>query len=284
MPKIDLISDEWTNMIFVGRNKAYGAYVLRQETGKRNVIGIVVVIVLVLLCLLGLNIKKVADAQALKRASMTEVVELSKLTMPKQMARVRQKKIDNKLEELDQSAFENTNSNAEAVEPVASRIVPFAMTESIVAVDHPVEIPPDGFVVGEDGGTGVNTVEAQIDQSKVSTALPQDQYSNLKPTPFRIVEQMPEFPGGATAFIQWLTHQLRYPPAAMSKKIEGTVVVSFIVNTNGSIADLKLEKSINPLLDQEAIRVIRMMPKWKPGLQNNKPCRTMVAVPIVFHL
>lgn len=284
MPKIDLISDEWTNMIFVGRNKAYGAYVLRQETGKRNVIGIVVVIVLVLLCLLGLNIKKVADAQALKRASMTEVVELSKLTMPKQMARVRQKKIDNKLEELNQSAFENTNSNAEAVEPVASRIVPFAMTESIVAVDHPVEIPPDGFVVGEDGGTGVNTVEAQIDQSKVSTALPQDQYSNLKPTPFRIVEQMPEFPGGATAFIQWLTHQLRYPPAAMSKKIEGTVVVSFIVNTNGSIVDLKLEKSVNSLLDQEAIRVIQMMPKWKPGLQNNKPCRTMVAVPIVFHL
>ncbi|MFZ1235977.1 MAG: energy transducer TonB, partial [Prevotella sp.] len=116
------------------------------------------------------------------------------------------------------------------------------------------------------------------------TALPQDQYSNLKPTPFRIVEQMPEFPGGATAFIQWLTHQLRYPPAAMSKKIEGTVVVSFIVNTNGSIVDLKLEKSVNSLLDQEAIRVIRMMPKWKPGLQNNKPCRTMVAVPIVFHL
>ena len=95
---------------------------------------------------------------------------------------------------------------------------------------------------------------------------------------------MPEFPGGASAFIQWLTQQLQYPASVQSRKIQGKVVVSFIVNKDGSIADVKLEKSVNPLLDREALRVIRMMPNWKPGVQNNQPCRTMVAVPVVFRI
>ena len=95
---------------------------------------------------------------------------------------------------------------------------------------------------------------------------------------------MPEFPGGGSAFVQWLTSQLRYPPIAQSKKVQGKVVVSFIVNKDGSIADIKLEKSVDPYLDREALRVIRMMPNWTPGVQNNRPCRTMVAVPVVFKL
>ncbi len=280
MSKIDLISGEWTNMIFVGRNKAYGAYVLRQETGKRNAIGILVVIVLVLLCQLGLNIKKAADANALRRTSMTEVVELSKLTLPKQNVRLRQRNIDNKVENLNQPSYESTKINDEVIESVLTNVTKSAPNESVVIVDDHLITQNEESTVGQNSGTE----KAQIDQAQVSTTLPQEQYSSLKPVTFRIVEKMPEFPGGASAFIQWLTHQLQYPPAAMSRKIEGQVVVSFIVNTDGSIADLKLEKSINPLLDQEAIRVIRMMPKWKPGLQNNKPCRTMVAVPIVFHL
>ena len=74
------------------------------------------------------------------------------------------------------------------------------------------------------------------------------------------------------------------PPLAQSQRIQGRVVVSFIVNKDGSIADVKLEKSVNALLDREALRVIRMMPRWKPGVHNNQPCRTMVAVPVVFKI
>lgn len=106
---------------------------------------------------------------------------------------------------------------------------------------------------------------------------------NDDPLSFRIVQQIPEFPGGMAAFTQWLTRNLKYPPVAQQKHIEGKVVVSFIINKNGSVSDLKIEQSANDsYLDQEALRVMMRMPKWKPGLENDKPCRTMMAVPIIF--
>lgn len=105
-----------------------------------------------------------------------------------------------------------------------------------------------------------------------------------EPIQFRIVEQYPEFPGGMMEYMKWLTRNLRYPDIARSQKIQGKVVVQFIVNQDGTIADAKVVKSVNPHLDREAMRVIRMMPSWKPGIQDNKPCKTMVAVPIVFKL
>jgi protein TonB len=84
--------------------------------------------------------------------------------------------------------------------------------------------------------------------------------------------------------MKWLTKNLRYPEVARQQGIQGKVVVSFIVNTDGSIAEAKIASSVDPVLDREAMRVIRMMPRWKPGIQNDQPCRTMFAVPIVFKL
>lgn len=129
-----------------------------------------------------------------------------------------------------------------------------------------------------DNGSGIEGLETQqkplIEEAK---AVP-------KPVDFRVVQQIPEFPGGMGAFIQWLTANLRYPTIAQNRKIEGKVVVTFIVNEDGSTTDLKLAKSVNSLLDKEAMRVMRTMPKWKPGVENNKPCRTMMAIPIIFKL
>lgn len=104
------------------------------------------------------------------------------------------------------------------------------------------------------------------------------------PLNFRIVEQLPEFPGGMGEYVKWLTKNLRYPPRAKAQKLQGRVMVQFIVNKDGSIADIKIAKSVDPVLDDEALRVMHMMPKWKPGVQYNSPCRTMVAVPVVFKI
>lgn len=104
------------------------------------------------------------------------------------------------------------------------------------------------------------------------------------PISFRIVEQLPEFPGGMVEYMKWLTKNLHYPDRAKQQRIQGKVVVQFIVNKDGSVADIKLAQSVDPMLDDEALRVMRMMPKWKPGVQYNKPCRTMIAVPVVFKL
>lgn len=98
------------------------------------------------------------------------------------------------------------------------------------------------------------------------------------------MEQLPEYPGGMVEFMKWLTAMLKYPDAALKRKIEGKVMVSFIVNADGSISDIKLVKGAHKLLDDEALRVVRLMPKWKPGLEGGRPCRTMISIPIVFEI
>lgn len=157
-------------------------------------------------------------------------------------------------------------------------------SERIKAVDQPLKQQIEKLSASTTSPLLVGDGEAEALNAKLSAALPPIPVASEQPLNFRIVQQMPEFPGGGSAFIQWLTRQLRYPPLAQSQKIQGRVVVSFIVNKDGSIADIKLEKSVNALLDREALRVIRMMPRWKPGVHNNQPCRTMVAVPVVFKI
>lgn len=101
---------------------------------------------------------------------------------------------------------------------------------------------------------------------------------------FRVVEELPEFPGGASEFMKWLTKNLRYPPTAQQRKVQGKVVAQFIVNKDGSISNIEIVQPADPALDREALRVLRMMPKWKAGQQKEKPCRTQVCIPIVFKL
>ncbi|MBR1484295.1 MAG: energy transducer TonB [Prevotella sp.] len=100
----------------------------------------------------------------------------------------------------------------------------------------------------------------------------------------RVVEGLPEFPGGPLEFIKWLTRNLKYPPSAQSRKVQGKVVAEFVVNTDGSVTDVRVVKSLNEACDHEALRVLRMMPRWTPGIENDKPCRTKVCIPIVFRL
>ena len=100
--------------------------------------------------------------------------------------------------------------------------------------------------------------------------------------PMRVAEQAPLFPGGMMQLMKWLTKNLKYPESARKAKISGKVVVAFMVNTDGSVSDVRLLKTVEPSLDNEALRVVRMMPKWEPGISNGKVSRTLVHLPIVF--
>ena len=120
-------------------------------------------------------------------------------------------------------------------------------------------------------------------QADVTEALPQVPITKDSVV-LKTVEQLPEFPGGIVQFMKWLTRNLRYPPIAQSQRMQGKVVVSFIINKDGSLASPTIVQSVDPVLDREALRVVKMMPRWKPGLQNGKPCRTMFAIPVNFQL
>lgn len=99
-----------------------------------------------------------------------------------------------------------------------------------------------------------------------------------------MVEQMPSFPGGETALLQFLSSNVRYPTVAEENEIQGRVVVTFIVERDGSITEVKVAKGVDPSLDREAVRVIKSMPKWKAGTQNGKPVRVKYSVPVTFRL
>lgn len=145
----------------------------------------------------------------------------------------------------------------------------------------------DMRTVGSDNGANgdnASTDGMKSTDDKTADLAPVAVDSNDNPLNFRIVEQLPEFPGGMSAFVKWLTDNLKYPPLAQKNKIEGLVVVSFVINRDGTVADIKISKSVHYLLDREALRVAHMMPKWKPGIADNKPCRTLFAIPIVFKI
>ena len=101
---------------------------------------------------------------------------------------------------------------------------------------------------------------------------------------YEIVEEMPQFPGGMRACMEFLANNVKYPAAAQEMGIQGKVVTSFVVNTDGTIVDVKIVRSVSPELDQETLRVISLMPKWKPGTQKGKPVRVKYTLPLNFRL
>ena len=104
------------------------------------------------------------------------------------------------------------------------------------------------------------------------------------PRVFDVVEQMPKFPGGDNGLMTFLKNTIKYPEAAEKAGKQGRVVVTFVVNTDGSISDAKVARSVSEELDAEALRVINAMPKWTPGKQNGKDVRVKFTLPVTFKL
>ena len=101
---------------------------------------------------------------------------------------------------------------------------------------------------------------------------------------FVFVEQMPEFPGGDDALNRFLTSNIHYPKSALKNNISGTVYVNFIISADGTIQNVKVTKGVHKTLDEEAIRVVKKMPKWKPGKQAGQNVSVYFDVPIHFEI
>lgn len=277
MSKIDLISGEWTDIVFAGRNQAYGAYRLRKGTGKRNVISIIAVIVLVLLCQVGLTIKKAADAEAKRRAAMTEVVELSKLEQPKKKAEVKQTK---KVQLEPEKVVERVKSSIKFTAPVIKKDNEVKPEEELKSQD---ELMSSKTAIGAIDVKGNDDKGGEVLKLKEAVAQPEPK-PEVENKVFDVVEQMPSFPGGPAALMKYLNDNVKYPVAAMENGVQGRVVVSFVVEKDGSITDVKVVRSVDPSLDKEASHVVKGMPNWIPGKQNGSAVRVKYNVPVVFRL
>ena len=146
--------------------------------------------------------------------------------------------------------------------------------EELHLVENEVELPPEALEPQV-----VEEPEKLAEEEKPEVV---DMYN--EPVDFRVVEDLPQFPGGAAEFMKWLTKNLKYPASSQRQNVKGKVVAQFIVNVDGSVSDLELVEHLDAACDREVLRVLRMMPKWQAGVMNAKPCRTKVCIPIVFNM
>lgn len=150
-----------------------------------------------------------------------------------------------------------------------------SVAEVLTIVDDKTDVAETRIASTEETG---KAVEVKYVAPVVEEPEPEEE------TIFQVVEQMPEFPGGMSALMQYLGKNIKYPTIAQENGVQGRVIVQFVVNRDGSIVDPVVVRSVDPYLDKEAIRVIQAMPKWKPGQQRGKAVRVKYTVPVTFKL
>ena len=277
MAKIDLISGAWTDLVFENRNQAYGAYALRKGTGKRNLIAIIAVVLLAIACQIGLTLKNIADEAAAKRQAMQEAVELSALEQKKE-AKVERKEAVK--QENVEKVVEKVKSSVKFTAPVIKKDDEVRPEDEMKSQEEIMssKLSVGSFdVKGNDEGGEVLKAKEVIATEPVK---PKEEENKV----FDVVEQMPSFPGGMSALMNYLNNNIKYPVIAEENGIQGRVIVQFIVGKDGHISDVKVAKSVDPSLDKEAVRVVKAMPKWIPGKQNGQAVTVRYTLPVTFRL
>lgn len=277
MAKIDLISGAWTDLVFENRNQAYGAYVLRKGTGKRNVIAILAVILLAIACQIGLTLKNIADEAAAKRQAMQEAVEFSALEQKKE-AKVERKEVVK--QENVEKVVEKVKSSVKFTAPEIKKDNEVRPEDEMKSQEEIMssKLSVGSFdVKGNDEGGEVLKAKEVIATEPVK---PKEEENKV----FDVVEQMPSFPGGNAALMNYLSQNIKYPVIAEENGIQGRVIVQFVVGKDGHISDVRVAKSVDPSLDKEAVRVVRGMPRWIPGKQNGQAVTVRYTLPVTFRL
>ena len=268
MAKLDLVSNEWTDLVFEGRNQAYGAYKLRKGTTKRNVWSIIIVALAALLLYLGLTLQKMVEAN--RTVENTQAIELSALEQKKkEVIKVEPEKV-----------IEKVKSSIKFTAPVIKK-------DNEVKDEDEIDLQKvenTNTSIGAFNVEGNDEVGGEVLKAKEEIAQPEPPKHEEENKVFDVVEQMPSFPGGMGALMSWLSQNIKYPVIAAENGVQGRVIVQFVVEKDGSVTDVHVAKSVDPSLDKEAARVVKAMPKWNPGKQNGSAVRVKYTVPVTFKL
>ncbi len=276
MSKVDLISDGWVDLVFEGKNQAYGAYQLRKDTGKRNVKALTVVLIAIAAIFLAV-IANVAIQNAIKQNVSVETdVELSKLSQKKEAKVERKEPVK---VEMEQRVVEKVKSSVKFTAPEIKKDDEVKPEDEIKSQD---DLAKTNTAIGTFDVKGNDEAEGEVLKAKevVVDEKPKEEETKV----FDVVEQMPSFPGGDAELMKYLSSHIKYPVVAEENGIQGRVIATFVVERDGSISDVKVIKSVDPSLDKEAIRVLKSMPKWIPGRQNGSAVRVKYTVPVTFRL
>jgi protein TonB len=276
MAKIDIYSSDWCDEVFTGKNKSYGAYPLRRASDHRHTIALIwVVSVTTLFFLLPTLLFHLAQYATPKRHLVqTEVTSLSKLAKPEDILK-ELKKLGMDAPPPQMKSMEDEKATIKFSAPIIKdddEITEREMAESQQAFAQAIS-PLDALK-----NDSTNKEKYTIPEQLVLPPKDDDK------TVYMYVDNMPEFPGGQMAMMQYLSKNIQYPFWAIRYAEQGEVLVQFIVNVDGTFSECRILKSAGPYLDIEALRVIRTMPHWTPGKKNGKLVRSRCVLPIVFRL
>jgi protein TonB len=265
---IDINSQEWCEIVFEGKNKDYGAYVLRNLSSRRHTRALIVVTSAFVLALLmpGLIESVIPD----KKETMVEVTSLADL-------------------KIEQPKPKEENVITAPPPPPLKSSIKF--TPPVIKPDEEVkeeeEIKTQETLNETKVAISIATVEGTDEENGVDVAtldenqsITQEEESEI----FLVVEQMPEFPGGELELRKWIADHIKYPTLAAEFGVQGKVYVQFVVDKNGNVTNAKIARGVDESLDKEALRVVNSLPRWTPGKQRGEPVRVSYTVPINFVL
>lgn len=277
---VDLSSKEWRDIVFEGKNKEYGAYILRKDSPSRhNKAMIVIIIMMALIAALAFlvdTVIKQAEArpedegeQVLVEMATTEEVEETPEEEP-------QKFEEQQLEEVVQEELLNTQK----------------VTEVLIADDSEVEeeFKSQDEIKEDDRAMGAVNEDRGVDdiinaQEHKEVVVVEEKTPDPEPDKvWEAVEQPPMFPGGEAALLKYVGENLHYPPLAIENNVQGVVVVMFVVTKTGQVGEVKVARSKDPDLDKEAVRVVKSLPKFQPGKQNGNAVNVWFTLPVRFKL
>ena len=280
MAKIDLYDPKWVDLVFAGKNQDYGAYKLRKGTSGRNIKALVILIIAAALVGGFLAWKVIEQKNAEQQQAYMEAMQLA------QLQKEAKKQEDKKQEQVKPKV--EPKKEIPVARETQKFVAPVIKKDELVKESNQMKQMDQldaKIAVGTETHEGAKdrTIEAVRNDIAVATPPPAPK-EEVTQKVFDVVEVMPSFPGGQAALIQYLNSHVKYPVVAQENGIQGRVTISFVVERDGSITDVKVARSVDPSLDKEAARVVSSMPRWTPGKQNGSAVRVKFNVPVVFKL
>ncbi len=276
---VDLSSKEWTDIIFEGKNKEYGAYELRSQSVRRhNMAMLSVVIIIIVAFLISLGVSRLERAEE----NITAEAEQEMVTYDGS-------EDEPEPEDEPEERFEEPEVEEVLPEEVLNTV---KVTELAIVDDDQVskedEIKTQEELTQTETAFGASDFDQGTDDVTVVREIKNEVVvEEKKPEPekiFTAVEESPKFPGGDKAMYEFLSKNIRYPEMAAQNNIQGRVTVQFVVEKDGSIGEVKVVRGKDPDLDKEAVRVVKSMPKFIPGKMNGQAVRVWYTLPINFKL
>jgi len=272
MQKINLFSEEWCDIVFEGRPKEYGAYTMRKLSSKRHLTAILTMLAFFLAFFIipGL-VKNIIPSGRNVNVEVTNLanIDLEK-NKPKNIAEPK----------IEPEPPQKIKSTIKFTPPVIKDDVD-VKDEEIMKTQEEVTDSKLSVSVSDVKGNSSDADAADLaDLQQQQNQVVEEEETE----PRRYVEQNPEYPGGEEARTRFLQKNIKYPRMARESGIQGTVYVTFVVSKTGEISNVTVVRGIGAGCDEEAVRVIKLMPKWIPGRQNGKPVPVWFNFPLKFTL